>query len=95
MKRCKLRRGLKPRGITYPRWQRRDNEVPRGKKHAGSTTRSYEIGRSSTSSCGDDDAGDTHPPLPALPKDFVRGFTRVKQRGNAYPYVRSEGASTS
>ncbi|KAF3541899.1 hypothetical protein F2Q69_00024406 [Brassica cretica] len=36
---------------------------PRGKDHAGSTTRSHELEESSRS-----DAGDPHLPLPALPK---------------------------
>ncbi|KAF2619019.1 hypothetical protein F2Q68_00040151 [Brassica cretica] len=78
-------RGLQHPESFYPRHGKTKSEEPRGKRHAGSTTRSHELERLSTSSRGDDDAGDLHLPLPALPKSFVRGVTRVKQRGDPYP----------
>ncbi|KAF3497697.1 hypothetical protein DY000_02053864 [Brassica cretica] len=73
---------------TCLRHRKTNSKEPRGKEHAGSTTRSNELEGSSTSSRGEDDAGDPHHPLPALPKSFVRGVTRVKQRGNPSPLAR-------
>ncbi|KAF3573216.1 hypothetical protein F2Q69_00061299 [Brassica cretica] len=73
---------------TCPHHRKTNSKEPRGKEHVGSTTRSHELEGSSTSSRGEDDAGDPHLPLPALPKSFVRGVTRVKQRGNPYPLAR-------
>ena len=66
-------RGLQHPESFYPRHGKTKSKEPRGKRHAGSTTRSH------------DDAGDLHLPLPALPKSFVRGVTRVEQRGDPYP----------
>ena len=78
-------RGLQHPESFYPHHGKTKSKEPRGKRHAGSTTRSHELEGLSTSSRGDDDAGDLHLPLPALPKSFVRGVTRVKQRGDTYP----------
>ncbi|KAF3605854.1 hypothetical protein DY000_02045527 [Brassica cretica] len=76
------------RGVDYPLARaRRIIEVftRGGRRSAGTLTRSHEEGVSSRSSRGEVDAGDPHLPLPTLPKSFVRGVTRVKQRGNPYP----------
>ncbi|KAF3590692.1 hypothetical protein DY000_02023233 [Brassica cretica] len=78
-------RGLQHPESFYPRHGKTKSKEPRGKRHVGSTTRSHELEGLSTTSRGDDDAGDLHLPLPALPKSFVRGVTRVKQRGYPYP----------
>ena len=71
-------RGMQHPESFYPRHGKTKSEEPRGKRHAGTTTRSHELEGLSMSSRGDYDAGDLHLPLPALPKSFVRGVTRVK-----------------
>ncbi|KAF2576196.1 hypothetical protein F2Q70_00001515 [Brassica cretica] len=72
---------------TDPRHQKTDSEKPRGKDHAGSTTRSHELEESSRS-----DAEKATRVIPIFPtrvaEDFVRGVTRVKQRGITHPLAR-------
>ncbi|KAF3600535.1 hypothetical protein F2Q69_00035109 [Brassica cretica] len=72
---------------TDPRHQKTDSEKPRGKDHAGSTTRSHELEESSRS-----DVGKAMRVIPIFPtrvaEDFVRGVTRVKQHGITHPLAR-------
>ncbi|KAF3588801.1 hypothetical protein F2Q69_00026857 [Brassica cretica] len=81
-------RGLQHPESTCPRHRKTNSKEPRRKDHAGSTTRLHELEESSRSSRGEGDAGDPHLPLPALPKSFVRGVMRVKQRGITHPLPR-------
>ncbi|KAF3592675.1 hypothetical protein DY000_02027850 [Brassica cretica] len=72
---------------TYPHHRKTNSKGPRGKDHAGSTTRSHELEESSRS-----DAGKATRVIPIFPthvaEDFVRGVMRVKQRGITHALAR-------
>ncbi|KAF2605118.1 hypothetical protein F2Q70_00025113 [Brassica cretica] len=73
------------RGLQHPESFYPHHGRPNRRSHAGSTTHSHELEGLSTSSRGDDDAGDLHLPLPASPKSFVRGGTRDEATRRCLP----------